>query len=92
MERQQAHKIEWVDGGKWTQVQPNPAYPTGIDIDLSDGATRTCIVKLPYPAKRIGHYKVVCPVCGFMIMCSTEGRPDDPRSLTIPCAIGGKVQ
>ena len=67
------------------KVAPNPAYPDGIDIDLSQGATKTCQVALPYPAKRIGYYVVVCEVCELRVGLTTAGRPDDPRSVRLAC-------
>lgn len=82
-----AHKVKWIDGKAEPQCPPNPAYPAGIDLDVSPGATRTCKVDLPYPAKRIGRYEVRCKVCGASVACTTAGRPDDPRSITMPCRL-----
>jgi hypothetical protein len=78
-------KVEWIDKGLEPQCAPNPAYPEGIDLDVSQGAARTCRVPLPYPAKRIGDYRVTCERCGIRVACMTAGRPDDPRSITIGC-------
>lgn len=80
-------EVEWVDRGREPQVAPNPAYPTGIDIDLSQGAKVTCQSALPYPAKRIGFYHVKCNVCGLTAVVTTAGRIDDPRSLTMACKL-----
>lgn len=76
--------IEWKDGEMEPKCAPNPAYPNGIDLDVSQGQV-SCRVALPYPAKRIGAYMVECRLCGFTVACTTAGRPDDPRSITIPC-------
>jgi hypothetical protein len=78
--------VRWVDGRAEPQCKPNPAYPKGIDLDLSEGAARTCETALPYPAKRIGTYIITCKVCGRKVACTTAGRPDDPRFLKMPCA------
>lgn len=80
-----SHHVQWIDGRKEPQCRPNPAYPKGIDLDASAGASLTCTVVLPYPAKRIGHFEIFCPVCGARSICTTAGRPDDPRSLKIAC-------
>lgn len=88
----ESHKVKWIDGGREPQCTPNPAYPSGIDLDSSGGASKTCTVSLPYPAKRIGSYVVECPVCGAKTMCTTAGRVDDPRSIKVACRIGGAVQ
>jgi hypothetical protein len=77
--------VTWVDAGKEPQVPPNPNYPAGIDLDISEGAAQTCATPLPYPARRIGHYVVECRICGRRVGCTTAGRPDDPRSLTLAC-------
>lgn len=77
--------IKWIDREREPENPPNPAYPIGIDIDLSEGATVTCKSKLPYPAKRIGFYLVKCNTCGFSTMITTAGRIDDPRSVTLAC-------
>lgn len=77
--------IRWLDGRAEPQCKPNPAYPDGIDLDVSGGAAHSCETPLPYPAKRIGSYVVTCKVCGTRTACTTAGRPDDPRSLKVPC-------
>jgi len=78
-------KITWLDSGLEPRCAPNPNYPNGIDVDVSDGALKTCRVELPYPAKRIGRYRVECEKCGIKAECTTAGRPDDPTSITIGC-------
>jgi hypothetical protein len=77
--------IIWHDGGREPQCAPNPLYPTGIDIDISNGATRTCSTVLPYPARRCGYYAVECRTCGLRATITTAGRPDDPRAVKLPC-------
>jgi hypothetical protein len=77
--------IEWIDREREPQVKPNPAYPNGIDLDLADGAEQRCTTPLPYPAKRIGLYVVECRTCGLRVACTTAGRSDDPRSITVAC-------
>jgi len=78
-------KVRWFDGEREPQQPPDPKYPKGIDLDLSNGAARTCQTPLPYPAKRIGVYVVTCDTCGLDSVITTAGRPDDPRSLKIAC-------
>lgn len=77
--------IHWLDGEREPQEAPNPLYPDGMDIDVSDGATVTCTTALPYPARRCGVYLVVCRSCGLRVGITTAGRPDDPRSLKLAC-------
>lgn len=64
---------------------PNPAFPEGMDVDLSQGSAATCSTNLPYPAKRCGFYVVTCEMCGLRVVVTTAGRPDDPRSLKVAC-------
>jgi len=78
-------KVEWIDSGREPRCTPNPAYPDGIDVDASFGASASCMKTLPYPAKRCGIYIVECEVCGVRIGITTAGRMDDPRSLKIAC-------
>jgi hypothetical protein len=85
-------KIKWLDRGREPKCPPDPAYLKGIDIDSSGGAARACKTELPYPAKRCGVYYVECEICGTNAAITTAGRPDDPRSVTLPCKIKGKVQ
>lgn len=77
-------RFEWFDSGRSPKVKPNPKFPKGVDIDASVGL-KSCRTDLPYPAKRIGHYFVKCDVCGTTAVVTTAGRPDDPRSVTLPC-------
>lgn len=77
-------KIEWIDRGREPQCPPNPAFPTGQDVDLGHGVL-SCRADLPYPAKRCGLYIVRCSLCEASVALTTAGRPDDPRSISIPC-------
>jgi hypothetical protein len=79
-----SHKVKWIDRGLEPKNKPDPAYPDGIDLDCSDGAD-SCLVKLPYPARRIGYYLILCERCGLSGMVTTAGRPDDPRSVKMKC-------
>lgn len=76
--------IKWVDGNREPQCEPNPNYPIGIDVDLSEGGA-FCKASLPYPAKRCGVYVVSCEKCGASVGVTTAGRPDDPRSVKVKC-------
>ncbi len=84
---QQQFCIEWRDAGKWPKIAPNPAYPEGIDLNVAEASVNSCICLLPYPAKRIGAYIIECKICGYSAACTTAGRPDDPRSIKVPCKL-----
>lgn len=80
------HTVIWQDSGKYPKHKPNPDYPTGIDLDMvEDEQKAQCLVQLAYPAKRIGLYKITCKTCGLTAAVTTAGRPDDPRSVRLPC-------
>jgi hypothetical protein len=81
--------VRWLDRGGWPRVAPNPAYPCGIDLDISNGVEPNCTVSLPYPAKRLGVYHLDCQRCMVSVTCTTAGRPDDPRSIKIACVMKG---
>lgn len=82
---EQTLSVEWHDAGREPECQPNPAFPEGKDMDVSEGAPRTCYSELPYPARRCGVYVVACSKCGLRIGVTTAGRPDDPRSVKVAC-------
>jgi hypothetical protein len=77
--------IEWKDSGKEPKCAPDPAYPNGIDLDVSNGSLTACTLPLDYPAKRIGCYYIECKLCGIRVACTTAGRVDDPKSIKIAC-------
>jgi hypothetical protein len=85
-------KITWIDDKREPRAKPNPLYPDGIDLDISAGKQKTCSTPLPYPARRCGHYLVICEMCGLRVIVTTAGRPDDPRSLKLACKNGDKLQ
>jgi hypothetical protein len=77
--------IQWHDSGRAPQCAPDPAFPQGIDLDLSGGAVARCKTALPYPARRCGIYTLRCRRCGISVGVTTAGRVDDPRSVTVAC-------
>lgn len=80
--------VTWFDHQREPQCEPNPAYPTGIDVDLrAKPSAKGCMTDLPYPAKRCGVYLVVCDKCGYSAAITTAGRPDDPKRVTLPCRL-----
>lgn len=83
--------IKWIDRGFPPRNPPDPAYPDGIDLDMSNGAVATCAVTLPYPSPRCGYFAIKCPACGISVVVTTAGRRDDPRSLIVACNKGTLV-
>lgn len=77
--------IEWHDAGREPKAAPNPDYPNGIDLDVSNGADPSCFIKLAYPARRVGRYHIKCKTCGWTGVVTTAGRRDDPRSVKVAC-------
>ncbi len=80
----QEFTVKWIDRHREPQCEPDPAYPHGIDLDCSGGSPG-CKVDLPYPARRCGYYFVECNLCKMNVLITTAGRPDDPRSVKLPC-------
>ena len=78
-------KIEFKGTGRKAKCPPNPAYPQGIDLDMSAGALTACKTTLPYPAREVGGFAVECRLCGMTAYITAAGRPDDPRSLILAC-------
>jgi hypothetical protein len=77
-------RVNFIDRGVSPKQQPDPAYPRGIDLDLTHG-NKGCKENVPYPAPRCGYYVVECNRCGFKAMITVAGRQDDPRSIKLPC-------
>ena len=77
--------ITWIDRRREPSEPPNLAYPRGVDLDVSLHRKPACVAPLPYPAARCGIYTVRCIECGFSVALTTAGRPDDPRSVRLPC-------
>lgn len=78
--------VTWIDHGREPKCAPDPRYPDGIDIDATLGhAVPSCRVELQHPTPRCGAYSVHCKVCGLIVLITTAGRPDDPRSVKLPC-------
>ena len=78
--------IEWIDAGREPQEKPDPEFPHGVDLDFTEGA-QSCMTELPYPAPRCGYFHVTCDICGMEVLVTTAGRPDDPRSVKLPCKL-----
>lgn len=78
--------VKFLDSGREPQEQPNPKYPSGVDIKAATPGPH-CRCSLPYPAPRCGSYVITCTRCGSRAACTTAGRPDDPRSIEVPCRV-----
>lgn len=87
MTTRRGHDVRWIDGRRWPRHPANPYFPHGIDLDFAGDKPPSCIVQLPYPAKRCGQYAIECRDCGLRVLVSTAGRADDPRSVRLACAI-----
>lgn len=82
-------EVEWNDSGREPRCPSNPEFPEGIDLNLVPSAdVASCKCALPYPAKRCGYFILRCQLCGLSLAVTTAGRPDDPRSVTMPCKLG----
>jgi len=82
---QDAISIEFKPSGRGkARCAPNPDCPDGSHADTADGQTG-CVVDLPYPAPECGAWIVQCAACGMSAAITAAGRPDDPRSVRIPC-------
>ena len=67
------------------QCAANPAYPAGVDLDLTKGTRPSCTFELPYPAEECGMWLIQCRRCGIAVAVTAAGRADDPRSVTARC-------
>ncbi len=69
--------IEWHDSGREPQCPADPNFPNGIDIDGIDPGEPACKTDLPYPAERVGMFRVTCTVC--------RGGPHRASNLQLLC-------
>lgn len=82
------HNVRFIPSGRGkAQCPSNPAHPEGVHVDRADGRTPFCYVQLPYPAPECGTWHINCQKCGYSLVITAAGRPDDPRSVSIPCQI-----
>lgn len=80
--------VVWHDQGREPKCAPDSAYPHGMDAFVGPGGTAACSTSLPYPAPRCGVWIVRCSQCGVSVGIIAAGRPDDPRSVRVPCKLG----
>lgn len=81
-----AHEVTFVPSGRGpARCAPDPTYPEGMDISLADDHQVSCKVELPYPSRECGGHVVLCGDCGLSVYITCAGRPDDPRSVVLPC-------
>lgn len=85
MNRKVDLKVDFVGVGEKARCAPDPRYPYGLDVDLSNGSGITCVVRLKYPAPEIGFHRIECLICGLRTALSAAGRADDPRQITLSC-------
>ena len=80
------HSVEFQPSGRGkAKCAANPDYPEGVAVDISNGASATCAIDLPYPAPECGTYIVKCHLCRLAVALTAAGRPDDPTRLVMPC-------
>jgi len=78
------HDVRFVPSGRGkAQCAPDPTYPNGLDIVIKERPA--CTVNLPYPAAECGHWEITCTKCGLTVAVTAAGRPDDPKSVQLPC-------
>jgi hypothetical protein len=78
-------EIMWIDRGQPPRQPPKPEFPNGQHID--SGQRPACRVELPYMTKRnVGYWAVVCSRCKTNALITMASRPDDPKSVMLPCA------
>jgi hypothetical protein len=81
------HTVTWIDRGRPPRCPANPEFPDGCDVKLTSAKSKSCTVKVPYPTghKNVGSWWITCQLCGLNVLVTAASRPDDPRSVTMPC-------
>ena len=78
------HSVIWIDRGRSPRIAPDPNFPNGKHID--SGERPACHILLPYMTeKNVGYWFIECQVCKTTAIITAASRPDDPRSLMLPC-------
>lgn len=81
--------VRWESLNRKAQCEPDEHYPDGIEIDATTERDRfACRVDIPYPPPHPGQcglWAVDCDHCQSTFICTAAGRPDDPKSMTVPC-------
>ena len=78
-------KVSWVSANRKARIPPDPRYPNGIDIDISEGKRPACFTEIPYPAPECGRYLIKCDLCNHISGVTAAGRADDPKSIRVAC-------
>jgi hypothetical protein len=79
-------EVKWIDRGRPPKNAPDPAFPDGVHVD--SGERPACLVELPYMTQtNIGYWVVECKKCKTNVVISMASRPDDPRSVMLPCRL-----
>jgi len=76
--------VKWNSHRRKATCDADPEFPNGRVLDASQGA-QSCQTALPYPAPECGYHLVYCTTCHQRTAITAAGRPDDPRSIRIPC-------
>lgn len=77
--------VTFLSHNRKPKCAPNPAYPDGMEVDLTDGKKVACLAELPYPAECCGVWIVRCETCGASAGITAAGRIDDPRTVKLGC-------
>lgn len=82
--------VHFTDSGRDPKEKPDPKYPDGKHISLVEfPIQKSCCRNLPWPAPRCGVYSIECRICGLVVAVTVAGRPDDPRTIVLPCKAKG---
>jgi hypothetical protein len=72
------------DDGRQPTCAPDPRYPDGKDVDAAVGLAG-CSITLEHPTPCCGWWLIRCERCTHTSVVTAAGRPDDPRTITVPC-------
>lgn len=87
MENHGKHEVKFMASGRGkARNPPNPDFPNGIGMSsVTDRNKPYCMINLPYPAPECGVWRVNCETCGFTVVITAAGRPDDPKFIEVEC-------
>jgi hypothetical protein len=78
--------VKFIPSGRGkARCAPDPAYPNGIELDISVEGKASCKIDLPYPAPECGMFCIHCSECDSNTLVTAAGRPDDPISVKMMC-------
>ena len=71
------------------QTEPEYSLTEWMSICAPIRSKSTAVPMCPIRHRAVGAYNIFCNKCKLRVAVTVAGRPDDPRTVTMPCKVGG---